>query len=62
VKVIKDMDRKLRMTTATPANQERSLASSPENRCSCLLFLTAVAIAFRGPTSTTSFLPRVVPV
>ncbi len=37
-------------------------ASNPENRCSVRLFLTAVANAFRWPMSTTSFLPRVIPV
>lgn len=37
-----------------------SLASNPVNRLSVLLFLTA--IAFLCPISTTSFLPRVMPV
>ena len=36
----------------------RSRASSPENRFSVRLFLTASASAFRWPMSTTSFLPR----
>ena len=38
------------------------LASNPENRCSVLLFLTAIASAFRWPMNVTSFLPRVTPV
>lgn len=39
-----------------------SLDSNPENRFSVRLFFTAIASAFRCPTSTTSFLPRVIPV
>ena len=39
-----------------------SRASSPENRFSVRLFLTAIASAFRCPMSTTSFFPRVMPV
>jgi hypothetical protein len=39
-----------------------SLASNPVNRLSVLLFLTAIARAFRCPINTTSFLPRVMPV
>ena len=38
------------------------LPADPENRFSVRLFLTAIAIAFRCPMSTTSFLPRVMPV
>ncbi len=36
--------------------------SMATNRCSVRLFLTAIASAFRWPTTTTSFLPRVTPV
>ena len=39
-----------------------SLVSSPENRFSVRLFRTAIPNAFRCPMSTTSFLPRVMPV
>jgi hypothetical protein len=39
-----------------------NLASKPENRRSVLLLLTAMARAFRCPMTTTSFLPRVMPV
>ncbi len=39
-----------------------SLDSNPENRCSVRLSLTAIASAFRWPTTTTSSLPRVMPV
>ena len=39
-----------------------SRASSPENRFSVRLFRTAIPSAFRCPMSTTSFLPRVIPV
>ena len=39
-----------------------SLANNPEKRCSVLLFRTAIASAFRWPTTTTNFLPRVMPV
>lgn len=39
-----------------------NLASNPENRCSVRLFRTAIARAFLCPTSTTNFLPRVIPV
>ena len=40
----------------------QSLTSNPENRCSVLLFRTAIASAFRWPINTTSFFPRVMPV
>jgi hypothetical protein len=33
-----------------------SRSSNPENRCSVLLFRTAIASAFRWPITTTSFL------
>ena len=39
-----------------------NLSSSPENRRSVRLFLTAIALAFRWPMSTTNLLPRVMPV
>jgi hypothetical protein len=45
-----------------PAGHEISRASSLENRLSVRLFLTAIPNTFRWPISTTSFLPRVMPV
>ena len=45
-----------------PSRHAVNRASNPENRLSVLLFRTAIASAFRCPTSTTSFLPRVMPV
>ena len=39
-----------------------NLANSPENLRSVRLFFTAIPIAFLWPMSTTSFLPRVIPV
>ena len=48
-----------RLAKLPPASYAISRASSPENRFSVRLFLTAIPSAFLSPMSTTSFLPRV---
>ncbi len=50
--------RVVRCNQAAPASHSRSF----DHRRLDPLFFTAIAIAFRWPISTTSFLPRVTPV